>query len=608
MNWLTLLFFVSVVLFQNCSLFAQTNNVLPPVIYIHPLPDSKNNSPNSNIAIRFDTSIDLSMVSGSDFTISGSKSGNQSAQFRLSDDGRTVILNPTEAFSRSETVSVRYISSIASEHKHRISDFSFRFSTAREPAAPLDVNQLRKQMYLAQSGNGVQNGSSHFPRQNGAPDIPPGLITVTLSNNPSPGNIFLSNFRLSTSEYTGPPSLLIVDNAGAPVFYDEKTTMNYDFKMQPNGRLTYWNTDFHILDSAYREIGRIACRNGYSTDPHELLLLPNGHALLLGFDVVTMDLSKIVPGGRTSATVIGLVIQEQDTAKNTLFQWRSFDHFEITDATNLEFSDLTIDVVHGNALDIDADGNILLSSRNLDEITKINRTTGRIMWRLGGKNNQFTFVNDSIGFSRQHSVRVLNNGNITLYDNGNYHSPPFSRAVEYAIDTVKMTATLVWQYRNTPDIFGNALGNVQRLPNGNTLICWGSTNPAITEVTSRGSKVFELELPAGIYTYRSFRSDWQQKTTGIMPLLTHPMELQLYQNFPNPFNPTTRIRYTTMEGPARLSLFNLLGQEIRVLSEGYVSAGNHEQTIDAASLASGMYFCRLRQGLFVRSIRISLVK
>ena len=73
-----------------------------------------------------------------------------------------------------------------------------------------------------------------------------------------------------------------------------------------------------------------------------------------------------------------------------------------------------------------------------------NRNTGAIIWRLGGKNNQFSFINDTIGFSHQHAIRRLENGNISLFDNGNYHSPPFSRAIEYSLNENNKTATLVW--------------------------------------------------------------------------------------------------------------------------------------------------------------------
>ena len=57
------------------------------------------------------------------------------------------------------------------------------------------------------------------------------------------------------------------------------------------------------------------------------------------------------------------------------------------------------------------------------------------------------------------------------------------------------TARLVWKYRNFPDSYGSAMGYVQRLDNGNTLICWGTGKPNLTEVTPEGEKVMELSLP-----------------------------------------------------------------------------------------------------------------
>jgi hypothetical protein len=189
-----------------------------------------------------------------------------------------------------------------------------------------------------------------------------------------------------------------------------------------------------------------------------------------------------------------LVIQEVDLERNVYFQWRSWDHFEITDATwDISLTSPWIDYVHANALDLDSDGNILVSCRNMDEVTKISYSTGNVIWRLGlnAKNNQFTFLNDPIGFSHQHDIRKLPNGNYTLYDNGNLHIPPVSRALEYNLDQVNMTAMLVWGYQYEPDIYAPVTGNNQRLPNNNRLIGWGGYTPlAMTEVNSSNEIVF----------------------------------------------------------------------------------------------------------------------
>ena len=84
----------------------------------------------------------------------------------------------------------------------------------------------------------------------------------------------------------------------------------------------------------------------------------------------------------------------------------------------------------------------------------------------------------------------------------------YEKGQEYALDEQGKTATLAWQYRRSPGLFGFALGYAQRLPNGNTLIGWGSTNPSVTEVTPDGREVYELDLPPAVYSYRAYRFEW----------------------------------------------------------------------------------------------------
>ena len=76
-----------------------------------------------------------------------------------------------------------------------------------------------------------------------------------------------------------------------------------------------------------------------------------------------------------------------------------------------------------NAIEIDHDGNLLLSSRFQDEVSKIDRNTGEFIWRLGGQNDQFEWLNDTLKLAYQHDVRVLPNGHITVFDNGNRRAP-----------------------------------------------------------------------------------------------------------------------------------------------------------------------------------------
>jgi hypothetical protein len=334
-------------------------------------------------------------------------------------------------------------------------------------------------------------------------------IQATVSGTTAPGRIFLSSF--SQSDPAAPSFLMILENDGTPVFYRRLPPRAHDFKLQPDGRLTYYDPTyqgFYALDSTYTVVDSFRCGNGLTTDFHELLVLQNGHALLMSYDTRIMDMTPYDPRGHPDAEVVGLVIQEIDRAKNVVFEWKSWDHFEVSDAVGIPLGARRVDYVHGNSLDVDRDGNLILSSRSLNEVTKISRATGDVIWRLGGKRNEFRFKDGATEFSRQHFARMVGEGRLLLYDNGNFRSPPVSRAVEYEIDEVQRTVKEVWEYRHTPDVFGAFSGSAQRLPNGNTLVGWGSTVPTLTEVDPRGEVVFELTFEQGIFSYRAYRFDW----------------------------------------------------------------------------------------------------
>ncbi|MBI2619069.1 MAG: T9SS type A sorting domain-containing protein [Ignavibacteriales bacterium] len=100
---------------------------------------------------------------------------------------------------------------------------------------------------------------------------------------------------------------------------------------------------------------------------------------------------------------------------------------------------------------------------------------------------------------------------------------------------------------------------------------------------------------------------WDQLEPRSLP--TVPTEMRLYQNMPNPFNPTTTIRFDLPEpGNVSLRVYNALGQEIKVLTDDYRDAGTHSVRFDAQGLASGVYFYRLISGSLVLTEKMSLMK
>jgi len=562
--------------------------------YQSPLPNAKYVNPRSTIIIRPFGLVDGRTVTDRLFRVIGSATGVINGSVYLSSDQQTVIFKPESEFAQGETVTVELRSELRLRDGNLVRGTNFTFQVSSTPHSDSaedwhDFTEVPNQF------GSTPGTHSHAGRRDTLPlDFP--NITASTFGVTAPGKLFLANMRFNG---TYAPYLMILENSGQPVFYRALQDRAWDFKIQPNGMMTYYDSfsrTYLVMDSLFQIVDTIRCGNGYSTDVHELRILPNGNALLMSYDPQVVDMSQIVPGGDTAAVVTGLVIQELDIRKNVIFQWRSWDHFQITDAVNVNFTAHTIDYVHGNAIEVEWDGNLLVSCRHMDEVTKINRATGGIMWRWGGRNNQFTFVNDSLHFKWQHAVRRIASGNYTMFDNGVWRPTQFSRAVEYQLDETAMTATLVWEYRQSPDVFGGALGYVQRLQNGNTLIGWGSTTPSVTEVAPDGSKVFELTFDTGMYSYRAYRLD-ADFAVGV-PREELPRETFLYQNYPNPFNNATTIRYSLPRpGNVTLKLYDLLGREVLTMLDGkYIEAGEHQFAVEASGLSSGSFFYRLTTG------------
>ncbi len=490
------------------------------IIYQSPKKGARFVRPEQVLSFRTSESMNGESLRKSRVIITGSKSGEISGEWSSTDEPETWNYIPDQSYKYGETIRVSLPDGLLSSDGKGSKPLSFSFKVMnKESAALIAPYDIDNQYSKSSEGTSAPRTSSKIYQNRDTPSaFPPHQFTVY--QKPAPGYIFANVFTPWDKNYKN--FITIWDNYGELIFYREFRGRVTDLKLLPDGKLAFWrnhleeNIDaYFLMDSEFSYTDTLLMSNGYEVDHHEMRQMDNGHYLLMAYDLQLVNMSEIVPNGDPNATVIGLVIQEVDADGNVYFQWRSWDHFEITDAIDesVDLTASTIDYVHGNALHVDHDGGLLLSSRHMDEVTKIDMESGDIIWRMGvnSENNQFNILNDTIGFSHQHDVRILDNGNMTIYDNGNFHEPRISRALEYTLNQENLTAELVWNY--TPDeyLWGYATGSHQRLENGNSIICWGYSggNLAISEVKPDSTKTLDVTYESDMRHYRAYKYEWK---------------------------------------------------------------------------------------------------
>ena len=338
------------------------------IVYVNPNPASVYNNPKTTITIRFSDAISQETLRECSLTLKSKNNEKVSGKLVFPKSGHIVIFKPDNKLQPWQDYQVDIL------HKGGIVK-SFRFSTSKSlRAKQTDFDNLWN---IQEFDNRFVDKAkaNRFREEYSLPDDFP-AIEIVSSNNPGEGYYILNRMTQSplVTRY-----LLIMDTLGFPIYYQaiDSTKRTSNMALQPTGYLTYWDdtdTLYYEMDSSYNIINEYSAKNGYAADGHELRLLNDGSYWLMIYDLQIVDMSEIVPGGQEGVYVKGLIIQHIDIEANVLFQWSSWDHFEITDV-DPNFADLTslgFDYVHGNALDFDADSNILLSSRHLDEITNIN--------------------------------------------------------------------------------------------------------------------------------------------------------------------------------------------------------------------------------------------
>jgi hypothetical protein len=342
---------------------------------------------------------------------------------------------------------------------------------------------------------------------------PPVVQVLHPAAGTAPGLLFLA-----PSSGPGQRGVLIADDRGEVVWFHPTSPMTaMDFRAAVyKGRpvLTWWESlpgglghGRHVVfDAAYREIASFPAGDGRPADLHELQITRDGTAFVTALETRRMDLRHV--GGSRRGLVMGGVAQELEipTAR-VLFEWRSIDHVPVTES----YTDVGYpwDYFHINTIDIDPQGHLLISGRNTWTVFKVDRGSGEVRWRLGGKRSDF-HLDRSARFAFQHDPRHVTPTRISMFDNGGAERRQVesqSRGLVLDLDFTTMRARIVRQLTHDPSIYGRVMGSCQHLPDGGWLVGWGS-DPHVTEFADDGSIRFDATLPHGGENYRAFRLAW----------------------------------------------------------------------------------------------------
>ena len=310
-----------------------------------------------------------------------------------------------------------------------------------------------------------------------------------------------------------PPYAAIYDSDGYLFWYgSSQTNRVVDFKYYPSldqYSLTtriQGDTKTVVLNNAFAPIDTLIPQNN-EQDIHDVQLLENGNWLLSTVTWDTMDLSAFTFDGNQGSpqTVLrGYGYEEIDPSGTLISEWNSNDHIDPTETYDFWGYDANgFDYCHGNAYEEDTDGHILVSHRHLNSIHKIHRQTGEIIWRLGGEQSDFTFSNDG-GFSGQHDIRRLPNGDYSIFDNGNMTVT--TRGVTYSLDTVNWIATKTGEYIHPTDFNANAMGSYRILEDGREILGYGMVfrpYPSSVIVDANHNILSEYYFQDSVVSYRT---------------------------------------------------------------------------------------------------------
>ncbi|GAA5979473.1 hypothetical protein JCM10908_002937 [Rhodotorula pacifica] len=390
--------------------------------------------------------------------------------------------------------------------------------------------------------------SANQPKRFQSADVmPPELrVHTALSANAATDLYTFLGIRGATAMERGNPGPYILDSAGDVVWYGSiGSVLNVGRHMYQGSPVVayytgseeypgYGHGHWKLYDQSYELVAVVEAQPeatlANATDPHDFSITPSDTAVIELWQHRKVDLSSM--GGPKDGVAFDCVIQEVDIATSALlFEWRALDNipieetfYEVHEDDGTE--DRPFDSHHLNSVSRDDEENFIISLRGSSTIYYIDRSSKKILWRLGGEKSDFE-MGENTDFWFQHHVRIHSIPSepkqklVSLFSNGaNQYkqSADFARGMVLRLDLEKMTAQLEREYLPSFMEVCPSEGSMQMLENGNVVVGWG-IKPWFSEFSENGELLHDVQFgqidgrAEHDHSYRVYKEPWVGRPT-----------------------------------------------------------------------------------------------